>query len=114
MGGPDHHDDHRRVATPQGGIHHESAVVSRRLSLTFRALTCWFSGTRRVDQRRRHRIMVVCLISVYEAVNRQTITTVNHREGRKVRDAPPEKDPIVTQFVTQGHRYSVAPVSDAM
>ena len=30
------------IATRHGGIHHGGAVLSRRLSLTFSALTCWF------------------------------------------------------------------------
>jgi hypothetical protein len=33
---------------------------------------------------------------------------VNRRESLNGRDAPLEKDPIVTQFVTRGHRASIA------
>jgi hypothetical protein len=34
--------------------------------------------------------------------------TVNLREGPNGGAAPQEKDPIVTQFVTQGHHASIA------
>jgi hypothetical protein len=61
-----------------------------------------------VDQRCRLRITVVRLGSVLEARNRRVITTVNRREGVNSRDAPLEKDSIVTQFVTQGHHDSIA------
>jgi hypothetical protein len=63
IGGADHPGDHRRVATRHRGIHQGSTVISRRPSLTFSALTCWTSGTRRVDQRRELRITVVALVS---------------------------------------------------
>ena len=56
-------------------------------------------GPRRVDQRCRLRILVVCRVSVPETATRQTIIT-EPREGLNGRDAPPEKDPIVTQLVT--------------
>jgi hypothetical protein len=42
MGGADHHDDHKSIATRHRRIHHGSAAVSRRPSLTFSGLTCWF------------------------------------------------------------------------
>jgi hypothetical protein len=34
--------------------------------------------------------------------DRWTIAIMNRREGLNGKDAPPEKDPIVTQFVTRG------------
>jgi hypothetical protein len=37
-GGAGHHSDHRRIAMRHGGIHHGSTVVSRRLSLTEKAI----------------------------------------------------------------------------
>jgi hypothetical protein len=40
IGGANHHGDHRRIATRDGGVRHESAVVSPRRSLIFSALTC--------------------------------------------------------------------------
>jgi hypothetical protein len=65
------------------------------------------SGPRRVDQRGRLRITVVDLVLVPEAA-----TADDHhrapREGLNDRDVPPEKDPIVTQFVTQDQRDSIA------
>ena len=42
FGEVDHYDDHRCLATRRRGIHHGCAVVSRWLSVTFSALTCWF------------------------------------------------------------------------
>jgi hypothetical protein len=45
-GGADYHGDHRRIAPPHGGLHHESAIVSRRLSLTSSAPHLLVSGSR--------------------------------------------------------------------
>src|SRR5947209_1341247 len=42
FGGVDHYDDHRRLDTRRRVIHHGCAVISRRLSVTFSALNCWF------------------------------------------------------------------------
>jgi len=40
--------------------------------------------------------------------DRQTITTVNRRESINGRDAPREKNPIVTQLVTRGYHNLIA------
>jgi hypothetical protein len=42
ISGAEHHDDPRPTATRHAGIHHGSAAVSRRPSVRFNALTCWF------------------------------------------------------------------------
>jgi hypothetical protein len=107
FGEADQHGDHRRLGTLHRGIHHGSAVVSRRLLLTFSALTCWF-------------LELPGWISVTGFASRsapsrgtrshdwQTTTTVNCRDGLNGKDVPPEKNPIVTQFVTQDRHASIA------
>jgi hypothetical protein len=87
IGGVDHHDDHRGIATRDGGIRRESVVVSPRRSLIFSALTCWF-------------LELAGWIGVagfapwssawsrFRSRDRQAITTVNRREDLNGRDAP--------------------------
>ena len=61
-----------------------------------------------MDQRGRLGITVVDLVSTPRSRDRQTTTIVNRREGLNGRDAPREENPIVTQFVTQDRRYTIA------
>ena len=65
------------------------------------------SGPLPVDQRCRLPITVVGLISVPEAATDRRSRLLPPR-GHQRQGAPPEKDPIVTQLVTQGRRDSIA------
>ena len=107
MGGAYYHADHRCIATRDRGIRHESAVVSRRLSSTFSALSCWFLDLARWISVAR----LASRLSAWSRFPTLRLADDHHCEplrGLPRRDSPPEKDPIVTQLVTRGHGYSLA------